>query len=92
MPLSVSIQSVQLAPPYGVTVSGTGSPDGAGVSVQVKINGGGTGNGMTVVNYGQWSTPVMMPAAAGQTGTATATVTDASFPNQSASGQLNFTL
>ena len=93
MPLSVSISAVTLAGAQGVQVSGTGSPNGAGVAVQIQINGGGNGNAMTLVHNGQWTTIVMMQVAAGQSGTATATVTDpVNFPGESASDQMNFTL
>jgi hypothetical protein len=93
MPLSVSITSVSLAGALGVRVAGAGSPNGASVAVQVQINGGGNGNGMTLVNNGLWSTVVAMQAVAGQTGTATATITDpVHFPGQSAQAQMNFTL
>lgn len=93
MPLSVSITSVTRNGPMGVTVAGTGSPNGANIAVTVKINGGPQGNAATIVSpQGTWTTPVMIQTQVGQTGTATATATDSSFPGQSVTDTMDFTL
>jgi hypothetical protein len=87
---SVSITSVTLAGPQGVRVSGTGDPNNSNVAVTVQITGGNTGHGSAVVNNGLWTCIAMVQAQAGQSGTATATLTDSQ--GNKATDTFNFTL
>jgi hypothetical protein len=94
MLLTVTISSVQLAGAQGISVSGTGSPNGANIAVQITMKGGVQGNNATLVNNGLWNTIVpMQQVSAGQSGKATATATDeVHFPGQSVMAETNFVL
>jgi hypothetical protein len=89
--LSVSDFEVTSGDGAYVTVTGSGSPDGATVTVEVRMADGSIGQASGTVSNGTFNIPVPVTAAPPASGTASITVTDPDhFGELEGSGHKNF--